>query len=69
MTTKAQIMDRIAALPETVNLDAVMYNIKLHESLSRADEDIKARRVYEGDAARLRVRELARERYGCSVDR
>jgi len=66
MTTKAQLLDKIATLPETVNLDAVMYNIKLQESLARADEDIKAGRVYEGDAARLRVRELAVERYEAS---
>lgn len=69
MTTKAQIMDKIASLPDTMNWDNIMYNLKLQESLARADEDINAGRVYEGDTARQRVREIAKERYGSTVDR
>ncbi|GHU79661.1 hypothetical protein FACS1894191_2980 [Clostridia bacterium] len=69
MTTRAQIMEKIASLPDTVNWDTVMYNLKLQESLIRADEDIAAGRVYSGDAARQRVRELAREKHGSNLDR
>ena len=69
MTTRAQIIDKITSLPDTVDWDSVMYNLKMQESLARADEDIKAGRVYSGDAARIRVREIAKEQYESQVDR
>ena len=46
-----------------------MYNLEIQEGLARADEDIEAGRVYSGDSARIRVRELAKEYYGSTVDR
>jgi len=69
MTTKAQIMNKIASLPDNVDWDSVMYSLKIQENLARADEDIRAGRVHSGDAAKMRVRELAKERYGSKVDR
>jgi len=62
-------MNKIASLPDTINWDIVMYNLEIQEGLARADEDIEAGRVYSGDSARIRVRELAKEYYGSTVDR
>jgi len=47
----------------------VTETIELQDRLARADEDIESGRVYCGDEAKNRVRELAKERYGSSVDR
>ena len=69
VTTKAQIMEKVESLPDTVDWDSVMNTLELLESLARADDDIDAGHIYGGDAARLRVHEIAKERYGSTVDR
>ena len=59
MPDKQRVLELVSAMPEGISYLEIVQSLNIWFSDQRADADIKARRYYDTETAKQRVREMA----------